>query len=288
MTDVPAIDARLSLQVGTGVSIFRVDAELLLAAGVLVLFGASGVGKTLTLKALAGLLPSTGHLRVGGETLVDSAAGVSVPAHLRRVGYVPQEYALFPFLDVAANVAFGLPRSARRGDRVERWLDELGLTQLAARRPESLSGGERQRVALARALVVKPRLLLLDEPFASLDEEAAGLLRRVVRDVILRHKVPAVLVTHDVDEAMAMGDQVVRFARGRTVESGSPQRLLGRPDDLAVRGRLESIESVDGGMARGELRDAVVLGPHELLREGEMGLVARQAISTRRKLLREE
>jgi molybdate transport system ATP-binding protein len=278
MTDVPAIDSRLSLQVGAGVSTFRVDAELLLVAGVLVLFGASGVGKTLTLKALAGLLPSTGHLRVAGETLVDSAAGVSVPAHLRRVGYVPQEHALFPFLDVAANVAFGLPRSARRGDRVARWLDELGLTQLASRRPESLSGGERQRVALARALVVQPRLLLLDEPFASLDEEAAGRLRMVVRDVILRHKVPAVLVTHDVDEAMAMGDQLVRFARGRTVESGTPRGLLGRPEEIDVRGRLESVERLEGGMTRGKLRDAVVLGPHDLLQlqEEEIALVGRR------------
>jgi ABC-type sulfate/molybdate transport systems ATPase subunit len=194
------------------------------------------------------------------------------------VGYVPQEHALFPFLDVAANVAFGLPRSARRGDRVARWLDELGLTQLASRRPESLSGGERQRVALARALVVQPRLLLLDEPFASLDEEAAGRLRMVVRDVILRHKVPAVLVTHDVDEAMAMGDQLVRFARGRTVESGTPRGLLGRPEEIDVRGRLESVERLEGGMTRGKLRDAVVLGPHDLLQlqEEEIALVGRR------------
>jgi molybdate transport system ATP-binding protein len=277
MTDVPAIDARLSFQVGTAANAFRVDAELQLSSGVLVLFGASGVGKTLTLKALAGLLPSTGHLRVGGETLVDSAAGVSLPAHLRRVGYVPQEQALFPFLDVAANVAFGLPRSVRKGgERVRQWLGELGLTQLASRRTDSLSGGERQRVALARALAVEPRLLLLDEPFASLDLESALRLRGVVREVVHRHRVAAVLVTHDEDEALAIGDSVVRFARGKTVGPGTPpSHLVGR-EEIAVCGDLETVERVGGGMAEGKLRNAVIRGPHELLRAGETRLVARR------------
>lgn len=277
MTDVPAIDARISFQVGTGANAFRVEAELQLASGVLVLFGASGVGKTLTLKALAGLLPSTGHLRVGGETLADTAAGVSLPAHLRRVGYVPQEQALFPFLDVAANVAFGLPRSVRKGgERVRRWLGELGLTQLASRRTDSLSGGERQRVALARALAVEPRLLLLDEPFASLDLESALILRGVVREVIVRHSVTAVLVTHDVDEALAMGDSVVRFARGKTVGPGtSPSHLVGR-EEIVVCGHLETVDRAEGGLAEGKLHDAVIRGPHELLRVGETRLVARR------------
>jgi ABC-type sulfate/molybdate transport systems ATPase subunit len=226
MSGVPAIDARLSLEVGAGPSRFGVEAELSLVAGVLILFGPSGVGKTLILKALAGLIASKGHLRVGGETLLDTARGQRVPAHLRRVGYVPQEPALFPFLDVTANVAFGLPRAVRHDARVSQWLRELGIAHLASRRPASLSGGEAQRVALARALAVQPRLLLLDEPFASLDAEASVALRRLVRDLVLRHNVPAVLVTHDAEEAIAMGDHLVRFARGRTVESGTPRELL--------------------------------------------------------------
>jgi molybdate transport system ATP-binding protein len=230
-----AIEARLTVAVGSGPEAFHVNAELSLAAGVLVLFGPSGAGKTLTLRALAGLLPSTGYLRVGGETLLDSSAGVAVPAHQRRVGYVPQQQALFPFLDVAANVGFGLPRASRSGPRVARWLDELGIAHLASRRPATLSGGEAQRVALARALAVEPRLLLLDEPFASLDDEASAVLRRVVRAVILRHEVPAVLVTHDVDEAIFMGDELVRFARGRTLASGTPRALLGRNGALECR-----------------------------------------------------
>jgi ABC-type sulfate/molybdate transport systems ATPase subunit len=151
-----------------------------------------------------------------------------VPAHLRRVGYVPQNQGLFPFLDVAANVAFGLPRGPDRSSRASAWLDELGIAHLARARPASLSGGERQRVALARALAVEPRLLLLDEPFASVDDEGCQALRVVVRDVIRRHRIPAVLVTHDADEAVALGDRLVRFVRGKTVGAGAPRAMLGR------------------------------------------------------------
>jgi len=226
MSDAQAIDARISLEVGAGRDAFRLRAELSLDAGVLVLFGPSGVGKTLTLKALAGLVAAQGHVRVGGQTLLDMANGVSVPAHLRRVGYVPQEGALFPFLDVAQNVAFGLPRALRKTSRVTDWLDALGIAHLASRRPGSLSGGETQRVALARALAISPQLLLLDEPLASLDAEARVALRTLVRETLQRHQVPAVLVTHDVDDAIAMGDRLVRFARGKTLDSGAPRDIL--------------------------------------------------------------
>ncbi len=225
----PALDARLSLAVGEGPLAFRVEAELALDHGVLVLFGPSGVGKTLTLLALAGLLDVTaGHIRLGAETLLDAEARTCVPAHLRRVGYVPQSQALFPFLDVAGNVAFGLPRRPEREAKAASWMGELGIAHLAKARPGSLSGGERQRVALARALAVEPRLLLLDEPFASVDDEGRQGLYEIVRDVIGRHGAPAVLVTHDAEEALAMGDHMVRFARGKTVGAGSPREMLGR------------------------------------------------------------
>src|SRR5262249_8351464 len=157
-----------------------------------VLFGPSGVGKTLALQALAGLLPGVrGHVRVAGEVLLDTSRRVDVPAHARRIGYVPQQHALVPFLDVAGNVAFGLPPPERRGPRVTALLDELGLRALASARPGSLSGGERQRVALGRALAVEPRLLLLDEPFASIDEEGRAVLYKLVRTVIDRRRMPA-------------------------------------------------------------------------------------------------
>jgi molybdate transport system ATP-binding protein len=223
----PALDARLSLRVFDGSSAFVVEAELALPSGVLVLFGPSGVGKTLTLLALAGLLDvRAGHIRLGDETLFDAARGVCVPAHRRRVGYVPQGQALFPFLDVAENVAFGLPRGQAGVARARALIDELEISHLASAHPTALSGGERQRVALARALAVEPRLLLLDEPFASVDEEGRASLRGVVAEVVRRRGIPAVLVTHDASEAQAMGDHMVRFARGRTIAAGAPRALL--------------------------------------------------------------
>ena len=268
-----ALDAKLGIEVGGGGRAFHVDAELSLDEGVLVLFGPSGVGKTLTLMALAGLLDGVrGHVRVAGETLLDSARGVCVPAHDRRVGFVPQQHALFPFLDVAANVAFGLPRSERRGPRVTALLDEMGLARLASARPESLSGGERQRVAVARALAVRQRLLLPDEPFASIDREGRAALRALVREVIDRRGVPAVLVTHDAAEAIAMGDRLVRFGRGRTMESGSPRSLLPTRDEVILEGSLHSVAPTPEGRARATLRDAVIEAPEELLRGERLSL----------------
>jgi molybdate transport system ATP-binding protein len=269
-----ALDARLAIRVGEGERAFAVDAELALAAGVLVLFGPSGVGKTLTLGALAGLVRGArGHVRVRGATLLDSAAGLDVPAHERRVGYVPQQHALFPFLDVAGNVAFGLPRAERRAEnkKITALLDELGLARLAKARVEELSGGERQRVALGRALAVEPRLLLLDEPFASLDREGRAALGKLVRDLIDRRGVPAVLVTHDVEEALALGDRLVRFERGKAVEAGAPGDVLGRGAVVMEGVRSGPIEPIGAGRARVRLREAIVEGPPALLegREGE-------------------
>jgi len=270
MTAAPALDAQLSFAVGDVAPRFHVDARLALDAGVLVLFGPSGAGKTLTLKALAGLVEvDSGHVRTSGETLMDTARGLRVPVHRRRIGYVPQHQTLFPFLDVAGNVAFGLPRSLRRGPRVTGWLEELGIAHLASKRPELLSGGERQRVALARALAVEPRLLLLDEPFASIDEAGRRLLGALVREIVRRHDLPTLLVTHDAAEAEALGDRLVRFERGRTMETGAPSDVLG-PARRTVRGTVVSVERVDGGTARARLVDAEVVGPAEQVKEGPL------------------
>ncbi len=266
----PALEARLAVTVGGGGRAFSLDVELGLEAGVLVIFGPSGAGKTLTLQALAGLLPGVrGQVRVGGEVLLDSARGVAVPAHARRIGYVPQQQALFPFLDVAGNVAFGLPRSVRRspGAGVGALLDELGLAGLAGARPGLLSGGERQRVALGRALAVEPRLLLLDEPFASIDDEGRAGLQMLLRAVIDRRGVPAVLVTHDPGEAVALGDWLVRVARGKTTAAGEPRALLepARREALTITGtRRAPAEAAGPGRARVRLDDVVIEGPEEL------------------------
>lgn len=166
MTDA-ALEASFVVEVGRGESRFHLEAELALDRGVLVLFGPTGAGKSLALQALGGLVrPLRGRIVLQGEVLFDGARRIHVPAHRRRIGYVPQHNSLFPFADVARNVAFGLPRRERRPDHplVRALLAEFGLEHLARARPHSLSGGERQKVALARALVVEPRLLLLDEP----------------------------------------------------------------------------------------------------------------------------
>jgi molybdate transport system ATP-binding protein len=231
-----ALEARIRTEVGAGEGAFRLDAELRLERGILVLFGPSAAGKTLVLQALAGLLPvREGFVRVGGEALFESAGGVDVPAHRRRIGYVPQHHALFPFCDAAANVGFGLPfRERRRGSpRVRALLEEVGIAHLAAARPASLSGGERQRVALARALAVAPRLLLLDEPFASIDRAGRAALWRTLRDALERHAIPAVLVTHDASEARRVGQVAVRLEQGRSVAHGAAADVIPVEEDLA-------------------------------------------------------
>jgi molybdate transport system ATP-binding protein len=272
---VTALSARLEVTVGSGDRSFALSAELALESGVLVLFGPSGVGKTLTLQALAGLLPGVrGHLQVGGEVLLESARRIDVRAEDRRIGYVPQQHALFPFLDVAGNVAFGLPRAERRGKspRVGALLEELGLTALASARPDALSGGERQRVALGRALAVEPRLLLLDEPFASIDEEGRAVLHKLVRAVIDRRRTPAVLVTHHPGEAIALGDRLARFERGRTVASGDPRAILAPRDGLTLTGiRRGAPEALGEGRALVRLEEAAIEGPAERIGGSEDG-----------------
>jgi molybdate transport system ATP-binding protein len=225
-----ALQADVTVIVGRGEAAFRVEAKLTLEKGVLVLFGPSGAGKTLTLRALAGLVrPARGDVRIAGEAVFDAARGIDMPAHERRVGYVPQHQALFPHLDVLGNVVFGLPRAERRrpGPEIHALLEELGLAQLASSPVGALSGGERQRVALGRALAARPRLLLLDEPFSALDRPAREALGRRLRDALDRRALAAVLVTHDPEEARALGDCLVRFERGRAAEIVSPDRLFG-------------------------------------------------------------
>ena len=270
-----ALDARIAVTVGDADRSFSLEAELALEAGVLVLFGSSGVGKTLTLQALAGLLPRVrGHVRVGEHVLLDGDRGVDLPAHARRVGYVPQQHALFPFLDVTGNVGFGLARAERRGAKVAALLEELGLSALASARPDALSGGERQRVALGRALAVEPRLLLLDEPFASIDDEGRSALRGVVLAAIERRKIPAVLVTHHVGEAVALGDQLVRFERGRTIAAGEPRAMLQRAGVRLTGSQRGPAEALSEGRARVRLADAVIEGPTDRV-AGEDGASVR-------------
>jgi len=189
-----------------------------------VLYGPSGAGKSVTLLAIAGLLrPDAGAIRFGEVTLFDSATGIDVPARHRRIGYVFQDYALFPHRTIEQNVAAALvlllgqrlPVAARQ--RVDELLDAFELTAVARSYPHQVSGGQRQRTALARALAAGPRLLLLDEPFNALDTELRARMRREVLQVWERFHVPTLLITHDAADVAAFGRQVIVIENGRIV-----------------------------------------------------------------------
>jgi molybdate transport system ATP-binding protein len=199
---------------------FTLDVEVAFARGVTVLAGPSGAGKSTLLRIVAGLVrPDAGRVALGGRVLQHD--GTSLAAFRRDVAYVFQEYALFPHLSVLDNVAYGLAaRGVARDERratASAWLERLGLAPLARARPPSLSGGERQRVALARALAWTPRALLLDEPFAALDDATRVRVRAEVRATLSALDVPVVLVTHDESDVAAFNAPVVRLDRGRVV-----------------------------------------------------------------------
>ena len=203
---------------------FELDARFASQARRLILFGPSGAGKSQTLKAIAGLTtPDAGHVRLGGRTLWDRNARIDLPARERRLGYVFQDYALFPHLTVAQNVGFGLAAGLRNPGRhakqpqVLRWLDAFGLTPFAHHYPEQLSGGQRQRTALARALVTEPGALLLDEPFAALDTVLRSHLRQELAGWLDRLCLPMILITHDPADVESLGDEVVTLSEGRVL-----------------------------------------------------------------------
>ncbi len=200
---------------------------------VLAIFGPSGSGKTTILRAIAGLYaPAHGSVRSGGAVWWDSESGSLVPPHRRAVGYVFQDYALFPHLTAAGNVitALGhLPREARR-DRASALLAQVGLSDQAERRPAGLSGGERQRVALARAMARDPDVLLLDEPFAAVDRAVRRRLQEGVETLRRTLDVPMILVTHDFDDVIRLATHVLLLERGRSVAYGPIATMMSRPD----------------------------------------------------------
>ena len=196
------------------------------------LIGPSGCGKTSLLRAVAGLeRPSSGRIRVGGEAVADAATGVHVAPEARRIGMVFQDYALFPHLSVAANVAFGIHHlaPAERSARVAEVLEIVGLAHAAERAPHQLSGGQQQRVALARALAPSPRLLLLDEPFSSLDVDLRERLAQEVRAILKQTGTTALFVTHDQFEAFAVGDVIGVMNHGKLEQWDDAYTLYHRP-----------------------------------------------------------
>ena len=186
-----------------------------------VIFGPSGAGKSLTLQALAGLLtPDAGRISFGDDVLFDRAAGIDIPARHRGFGYLFQDYALFPKLNVRQNIAFGLSQGLRNPsaqvdhEAVERWLRAFELVDVAGQRPDELSGGQRQRTALARALVHSPRALLLDEPFSALDPELRERMRAELDELLTRIDIPVLMITHDPQDLEWFGDAALYLRDG--------------------------------------------------------------------------
>jgi molybdate transport system ATP-binding protein len=214
-------------------SSFLADVAFEAPPGITILFGPSGAGKTTLLGAIAGLLtPESGRIAIGDERWFDADAGVDVPAHRRRAGVVFQSLALFPHLTAMENVAYGLAR--RLPDRARRQqaravLARMRVEHLADRYPRTFSGGEGQRVALARAIARAPRLLLLDEAFSAMDEPLRRDLQADVRAYVSEMQIPALQITHQREEALAIGDRVVVLAGGRIGDQGSVD-LLRRPN----------------------------------------------------------
>jgi len=245
-------DARLEVDIRKTLDqVFTLEARFAAQAGagaVLVAFGPSGAGKTTLLRCLAGLeRPDEGRIEYAGALWSDAGAGLFVPPQRRGVGYVPQDYALFPQLTVQGNIEYGL---GRRSGREAAWIDTLvdifELRQLEDAAPADLSGGQRQRVALARALARRPKLLLLDEPLSALDLPSRRSLRLELRNRLRELRLPAVLVTHDWEEALTLGDQMVVLAGGKTLQSGAPAEILTRPASLDVAA-IVGVDSIVAG-----------------------------------------
>jgi len=255
------------LQLRAVVAERHLDVEFSVSAGeVLAVLGPNGAGKSTALHVIAGLLrPDQGVVRLGDRVLTDTAAGVHIATHDRRVGLLLQEPLLFPHLSVAANVAFG-PHSrrklralgsARAGEKATalRWLREVDAEGLADRKPRQLSGGQAQRVAIARALAAEPDVLLLDEPLAGLDVAAAAGIRAALRAVVTRTGCAVILITHDLLDVFTLADRVLVLESGRIAEIGPVPRVLTAPRSH-FGARIAGINLVNGTVRPdGSLRD---------------------------------
>lgn len=215
------VDARVGLRSGSG--LFTLETSFASASRRVVIFGASGSGKSVTLRLMAGLMrPDAGRVVLDGEVVFDSGKGVDVPPRKRRIGFVFQDYALFPQLTVRANVAFGLRRgvlaglfSQKEDPVVEELLERLEIRQVAGSLPGHISGGQRQRTALARALATRPRALFLDEPLSALDPLLRVRLRNELSDILDHLDIPCVMITHDPDDVERFAQTLVLYKAGR-------------------------------------------------------------------------
>lgn len=243
------LHAKIKKRLGRGTDEFTLDVELQVPQGVTILFGASGSGKSTTLRAIAGILqPDEGQIKIDEQIFFDSQKHINLPIRQRQVGYVFQHLALFPHLSVRGNIEFGMKNlpSQERHQRAAEIVAALKIEHTMNRKPREISGGEAQRVALARALSSAPKVLLLDEPLSAIDEatksEILADLKMMNRDLQL----PILYVTHSRDEAVTLGERVIIYEQGRIVANGEPLEVFRLPVTRSVA-RLTGVENIFTG-----------------------------------------
>lgn len=224
-----------------------------------VLFGPSGAGKTLTLHAIAGLVkPDKGRIAVNGNTYFDSQRNINLCPQKRRVGYVFQNYALFPHLTVEENITFGLKKS----EALKEMLSFFEMEGLEKRYPNQLSGGQQQRVALARALIIKPDIMLLDEPFSALDHAMRMRLRLDLKKIQGKYGIPMLVITHDPIEAYTMADTLIVYSYGKVEQIGPPKEVFNKPKNRGVA-ILAGINNIFKGIVLEIWEKEVLIQSHE-------------------------
>jgi molybdate transport system ATP-binding protein len=237
---------------------FTLNAEFKCRNEMIVLFGPTGAGKTLTLNCVAGLEhPDAGYISVNNTVYFDSKENINISPQKRKVGYLFQNYALFPHLTVEENILFGL-RSKKDEQELEKMLNLFEIHGLEKRYPSQLSGGQRQRVALARALITQPKILLLDEPFSSLDYTTRVRLRRDLKKIRELIEIPIILITHNPVEAYTMADTLIVYRYGGIEQVGLPKEIFNKPKSEKVA-RLVGINNIFKGRVSNILEDEVVI-----------------------------
>jgi molybdate transport system ATP-binding protein len=233
---------------------FDLEVEFEAPPGIAILFGASGSGKTTTLKSISGIVrPDAGRISIDNEVLFDSERRIDLPIRKRGVGYVFQDLALFPHLTALGNVEFGMSKLLQRDRRrrAEAMMEAFHIQHTARRRPGEISGGEAQRVALARALSSKPRLLLLDEPLSAIDELTKLSIISDLKRINQELQLPILYVTHNREEAISLGERVIVYERGRVIARGEPLQVFGTPISSTVA-RLTGVENIFVGRVMGK------------------------------------
>ncbi|HRY06208.1 MAG TPA: molybdenum ABC transporter ATP-binding protein [Hyphomicrobiaceae bacterium] len=239
---------------------FNVDVSFTAPTGITALFGRSGAGKTTVVNAVAGLLrPQRGRIRVNGDKLLDTDAGINVPVHSRRVGYVFQDARLFPHLTVRQNLQFGARFNPMAGPAsgLDRVVDLLGIAHLLGRRPGTLSGGEKQRVAIGRALLSNPRILLMDEPLAALDEARKAEILPYLERLRDELDIPILYVSHAVPEVTRLATTLVALSDGQVVRYGPAAQVLADPNTFPVLGRQEAGSFLVASVVRHDRTDGL-------------------------------